>query len=89
MTDKILFEYGTSNHHPNDPDLTTQVVTPLLMEDAIEYYIDGLSDIERRELLHTHMYEIYYDRITDSTVTDQSAELFISELVDDYIKDTT
>lgn len=83
INDETLFEYCTSFHHPNDPDVQTQVVTADLLEEAVDYYLENLSAHERSRLLSAYMYEDCYAKIKQ-----YGGMQFAQEIVADYIKDT-
>ena len=83
INDETLFEYCTSFHHPNDPDVQTQVVTADLLEEAVDYYLENLSATERSVMLSEYVYEQMYDQATQN---DPIA--LVQDIVRNYIKDT-
>ena len=80
---EILLEYCTSHHHPNDPDVQTQAVTADLLEEAVEYYVECMTDEKRSLMLSEFLYEQMYDQATQN---DPIA--LVQDIVNDYIKDT-
>ena len=79
---ETLLEYCTSHHHPNDPDVQTQVVTADLLEHAVDYYLENLSAHERSVMLSEFVYEQMYDQATQN---DPIA--LVQDIVRDYIRD--
>ena len=79
---ETLFEYCTSFHHPNDPDVQTQVVTADLLEEAVDYYLENLSAHERSRLLSAYMYEDCYAKIKQ-----YGGMQFAQEIVAEYVRD--
>ena len=82
MKPEFLFEYCTSHHHPNDPDVQTQVVTSDLLEEAVDYYIENLSAHERSVMLSEFVYEQMY---SEAKQNDHLG--LVQDIVKDYVKD--
>jgi len=80
---ETLLEYCTSYHHPNDPDVSTQVVTADLLEEAVGYYVECMTEEERSVMLSDFLYEQMYDQAKQN---DPIA--LVQDIVKDYIKDT-
>lgn len=79
---QTLFEYAVAGD-PRSPDCISVAVTAELIEEAVEYHLDGMMAHELREMLSNYLYEESIDK------TDKGGDLtYVIEMVDTYLKDT-
>ena len=77
----IIFEYAVEGDY-RSPDCTTVAVSAHLFEDAVEYYVERLTEQERLQWLESYIYEDCYEKIKNNGYTD-----FAIQMVNEYIKD--
>lgn len=80
----VLFEYVTSGDH-RSPDCTTVVVDCDLLEEAINYHIEGMGKVSIMHDLANYMYE---DAVEKTQLKNPDPHGWVASIVDKYIKDT-
>jgi len=70
--------------HPMSPDATIVSVTADLLEEVVEHYIENMTAEERLGELSQYVYGDFYDKCVANDPTG-----IVSEVVSEYLKDTT
>jgi hypothetical protein len=81
----VLFEYVTSGDY-RSPDCTTVEVDAYLLEEAINYHIEGMGRISIEQELANYMYE---DAYAKTQLQNPDPHGWVASLVQNYLKDTT
>jgi hypothetical protein len=81
--DAILLEYATT-YDWRDPDAPSVAVTADLLEEAVDYYIERMTEEERLQSLSEYVWEYMVDECEHN---DEFG--IVQEIVEKYLKDTT
>ena len=81
--DAILLEYATTCDW-RDPDAPSVAVTADLLEEAVDYYIERMTEEERLQSLSEYVWEY----MVDECKHDDGFGI-VQEIVEKYLKDTT